>query len=76
MLTIFTPAVLMLLMVPRIYGGIDENDALHALFHAGVALLGLLTGLGCAGLGKVAGRTMALLAIGMALMFAAGVTGG
>ena len=75
-LAIFAPAVLMLLMVPAVYGRVDENDALHALFHAGVALLGLLTGLGCAGLGKVAGRTMALLAIGMTLMFAAGVTGG
>ncbi len=75
-LAIFGPAVMMLLMVPAIYTRIDDNTGLHMAFHAGMAFLGLLTGLGCAGLGKVTGRTMAFLAIGMALMFAAGVKGG
>ena len=75
-LAIFAPAVLMLMMVPAVYTRIDEHTGLHVLYHLAAALLGVLTGFGAAGLGRVAGRTMALLAIGMALMYAAGVTGG
>ncbi len=75
-LAVFAPALMMLLMVPAIYGRLTDNETLHVLYHLSVALLGLLTGLGAAGLGKVAGRMMALAAIGMALMYAAGVTGG
>ena len=73
---ILAPAVAMLIMVPAIYDRLGENDAAHVLYHVAIALLGMLAGLGAAGLGRVAGRMMALLAIGMALMYAAGVTGG
>ncbi len=75
-LAVFAPAVMMLLMVPAIYDHLQENTGLHVLYHLGIALLGVLAGLGAAGLGRVAGRMVAFLAIAMALMYAAGVTGG
>lgn len=75
-LAIFAPAVVMLLMVPAIYDRLTEDSALHVLYHLAVAVLGALAGLGAAGLGRVAGRTAVFLAVGMALMYAAGVTGG
>jgi hypothetical protein len=39
-------------------------------------LLGAVTGFGAALLGRVAGRLLIVLSVGMALMYAAGVTGG
>jgi hypothetical protein len=75
-LAIFAPALVMLMMVPSIYDRLTGDAALHVLYHVAVALLGVLTGLGSAGLGRIAGRATALFAVGMALLFAAGVTGG
>ncbi len=67
---------MMLLMVPRIYEPLERHPLEHGLYHAGMAALGLLTGLGASRLGVVAGRLSAFLSIGMALMFAAAMKGG
>jgi cytochrome c oxidase subunit 1 len=75
-LAVFAPAAMMLLMVPAIYSELAGDRPLHALYHLGIAVLGLLAGFGAAGLGKAAGRLVAFLAVAMALMYAAGVTGG
>jgi len=75
-LAVLAPAAMMLLMIPGIYTHLEGKPALHAGYHALVAILGVLTGLGAAGLGRHAGRLTAVLAVGMALMYAAGVTGG
>jgi hypothetical protein len=47
----------------------------HLAYHLGIVALGIVTGFAAAGLGRVAGTFVALLAVGMALMYAAGVTG-
>jgi hypothetical protein len=49
---------------------------LHFLYHVGIAALGLVTGLAAGTLGLVTGRLVVALSIGMAVMYAAGVTGG
>jgi len=73
---VVVPIVMMLLMVPRIYEPLERHPLEHGLYHAGMAALGLLTGLGASRLGVVAGRLSAFLSIGMALMFAAAMKGG
>jgi cytochrome c oxidase subunit 1 len=75
-LVILAPALAMLLMIPTAYDRLTESEALHVVYHVGIAVLGILTGLGACGLGRVVGRLTVVLAVGMALMYAAGVTGG
>jgi hypothetical protein len=62
---------MMLLMVPAIYEPLEGSTAEHALYHLGMALFGLATGLGATRLGLVAGRLAAFVSVAMALMFAA-----
>jgi hypothetical protein len=73
---IVAPAVMLLLMAPSIYESLDGHPALHALYHVGFAALGLVTGVGCAALGRLTGLLVAVASVGMALIYAAGVTGG
>ena len=76
LIVILTPVAMLLFMVPAIYSDIEENNFLHASYHFVVLIFGLLMGLGASTLGRAAGWTVLVSAIGMALMFAAGVTGG
>jgi cytochrome c oxidase subunit 1 len=73
---VLIPAAMLLFMVPAIYSEIDSDNFLHASYHFVVLILGFVTGLGASTLGRTAGWTVLISAIGMALMFAAGVTGG
>jgi len=73
---VLAPIAMLLLMVPGIYEGLEENEALHAAYHVGLVALGAITGLGAALLGRVVGRLLIVLSVGMALMYAAGVSGG
>jgi cytochrome c oxidase subunit 1 len=73
---ILAPVAMLLLMIPAIYEPLEDKDAVHALYHGGVVALGLITGFGASMLGRVPGRLLLLLSLGMALMYAAGVTGG
>ncbi|MCB0869945.1 MAG: cbb3-type cytochrome c oxidase subunit I [Solirubrobacterales bacterium] len=73
---VLVPAGMLLFMVPAIYSEIDTDNFLHASYHFGVLILGFITGLGASTLGRTAGWTVLISSIGMALMFAAGVTGG
>ncbi len=75
-IVIVVPVAMLLYMIPAIYSGLVDNDFLHASYHLFVVFLGLLTGLGAALLGRVAGWTILATAVGMALMFAPGVSGG
>ena len=70
------PILMLLVMIPMVYEDLVGNDFLHAAYHLVMLILGLLTGLGSAMLGRVAGWTVLLTSVGMALMFAPGVTGG
>jgi len=72
---ILAPAAMLLVMVPSIYGPLEDSDAAHGAYHTGIAALGGLTGFAAALLGTVVGRLVAVLSIGMGLMYAAGVTG-
>lgn len=76
LVVIAAPAGMLLAMLPAVYAPLETREALHVLYHVGVAALGLLTGLACGALGRTAGRLAALLSLGMAVMYAAGVTGG
>ena len=69
------PALMLLAMVPRFYEPLEAHPVDHALYHVGMAALGLVVGLGTTRLGLVAGRIAIVLSIGMALMFA-GTAGG
>lgn len=70
------PVVMLLVMLPSIYESFETNDFVHLLYHVGMTLLGVVTGLGAGTLGLVTGRLVFVLSIGMALMYAAGATGG
>jgi hypothetical protein len=69
------PAAMMLAMVPGVYEPLDDRPGLHLLYHLGIAALGLVVGLGAGALGRVTGRLAVVLAVGMAVMYAAGVGG-
>jgi cytochrome c oxidase subunit 1 len=73
---IVAPAAMMLAMIPSVYEGLDAHPPLHALYHAGIVGLGLISGMGAALLGRVPGRILFVLSVGMAVMYAAGVSGG
>jgi cytochrome c oxidase subunit I len=69
------PMVMMLLMVPRFYEPLEGHALEHALYHLGMATFGLATGVGATRLGLISGRFAAFLAVAMALLFAAAMTG-
>ena len=73
---IAAPVVMLLVMLPSIYESFESNDVLHLLYHVGITALGVATGLAAGTLGLVTGRLAFVLSIGMALMYAAGATGG
>jgi hypothetical protein len=73
---ILAPTLMMLVMLPAVYEPLDERPALHFLYHVGIAALGVITGLGAGALGRITGRAAFVLAVGMAVMFAAGAGGG
>ena len=75
-LAILAPLGMLLMMAPSAYGSIDGHPALHALYHVGVAALGFLTALGCARLTRVTGGLLLITSVGMAVLFAPGVSGG
>jgi cytochrome c oxidase subunit 1 len=75
-LVIAAPMAMMLLMVPRFYEPLEGHALEHALYHLAMAAFGLATGVGATRLGMIAGRFAAFLAVAMALMFAAAMTGG
>jgi cytochrome c oxidase subunit 1 len=75
-LVVVVPAAVLLLMVPDVYREFADDDALHAAYHNLVVVLGFVTGFGAALLGRVTGRLLLVLSVGMMLMYAAGVTGG
>ena len=68
--------VMLALMVPAIYGGIEDSDPLHAAYHGAMIALGGIAGVGAALQGRTVGRLLLVLSVGMALMYAGGVTGG
>src|SRR5581483_7993153 len=73
---IVAPALMMLLMVPRFYEPLERHPFEHALYHVGMAALGLVTGLAASRLTALGGRFTAFLSVGMVLMFAAAMKGG
>jgi hypothetical protein len=73
---ILVPAAMLLLMIPGIYEDLESNESAHALYHGGLICLGLVTGMGAALQGRVTGRILLALSIGMMLMYAGGVSGG
>jgi cytochrome c oxidase subunit 1 len=73
---VVAPVLMLLVMLPRVYESLEPNGGLHFLYHVGIAALGLVTGLAAGTLGLVTGRLVVALSIGMAVMYAAGVTGG
>ncbi len=72
---VVAPALMLLAMVPGVYGGLDQDTA-HAAYHAGLMALALLTGMAAAVLGRSTGKYMIALTVAMMLMYAGGVTGG
>ena len=42
---IAAPAVMLLVMLPEIYGSFESNEGLHFLYHVGITALGVVTGL-------------------------------
>lgn len=73
---ILAPAGMLLLMVPDLYASFEDDDWLHAGYHDLVVVLGFLTGFSAALLGRITGRLLIVLSVGMMLMYAAGVSGG
>lgn len=73
-IALVAPVVMLLLMVPVIYG--DLEGFLHVAYHLVMLVLGVITGLGSAMLGRVAGWSVLFTSVGMALLYAPGVTGG
>lgn len=74
-LVIGAPFAMLLLMAPSIYGPLEDHSALHATYHAGIGLLGVLTGVGCARLGRFTGWFVLVASVSMALLWAPGVFG-
>jgi cytochrome c oxidase subunit 1 len=65
---------MLLLMVPRLYEPLEPHPVYHALFHLGMAALGLVTGIGATRLGPIAGRVAVVLTVAMTFWFSAAMT--
>ena len=76
LLVIAAPALTLLAMSPRLYEGVEGNPALHFAYHLVFLVLGVLTSVGAARLGRVPAWSLAGLASGMGVLYAAGVVGG
>lgn len=76
LVALVAPVVMLLLMIPMVYGDLADNDLLHAGYHLVMLALGAITGIATAQLGRYAGWAVLLTSVGMALLFAPGVTGG
>ena len=72
---VVAPTLMMLAMVPSVYGHLERQPLVYAFYLVHNAAFGLLTGLGATRLGLVTGRVAIVLSIGMTLMFA-GTAGG
>jgi hypothetical protein len=72
---VLAPTAMMLVMVPRFYEPLEHDAAEHFLYHLGMAVFGLVAGLGASRLGLVAGRLTFFLAIGATVLFAAAAKG-
>ena len=73
---IVTPVVMLMVMIPLIYNDLVTNDVVHVGYHLIMVVLGLITGLGASRLGRTAGWVVLLTSVGMAVLYAPGVTGG
>ena len=67
-------SAMLLLMVPRLYEPLEPHAVYHALFHVGMAVLGLVAGLGASRLGPAGGRAAFVLAVAMTFWFSAAMT--
>lgn len=76
LLGLLAPVVMLLLMVPMLYADLVDSGPLHIAYHLVILALGVITGLGAAMLGRVAGWAVLFTSVGMALLYAPGVTGG
>ncbi|MCO5316577.1 MAG: cbb3-type cytochrome c oxidase subunit I [Solirubrobacterales bacterium] len=75
-IALIAPVIMLLLMIPMVYQDLVSNDLLHGAYHLVMIALGAITGIASAQLGRYAGWTVLLTSVGMALLFAPGVTGG
>lgn len=73
---IVASAAMLLLMVPALYEPLEDKDFLHAAYHLVFVVIGAIAGFAAAMMGPTTGRLLAVLSVGMGLMYAAGVTGG
>jgi cytochrome c oxidase subunit 1 len=75
-LAVLAPLVSLLAMTPRFYESLEDQPALHFAYHAVFFVgLGAQTAIAAAWLGRPAGWTVGLLAVGMGVLYAAGVLG-
>jgi cytochrome c oxidase subunit 1 len=75
-LAVLAPAVSLLAMTPRFYGGLEERPALHFGYHILFFVgLGAVTSFGASRLGRPAAWTLVVLSVGMSVLYAAGVIG-
>lgn len=72
---IAAPVLMLAAMAPRVYVPLEDHAVQHAAFHLGIGVLGFVTGLGCARLGRVSGWCVLITSFGMALLWAPGVAG-
>lgn len=70
------PVIMLLVMIPQIYKNLDDRPVLHAGYHLLMIAFGVVTGLACSRLGRVAGWTVLVASVAMAVLFAPGVSGG
>lgn len=73
---VIAPVAMLIVMIPVIYTNVDGSEFAHMAYHLAMIVFGLLTGAAAARLGRVAGWTVLLASIAMAVLFAAGVSGG
>jgi len=76
-LSVLAPLVSLLAMTPRFYEPLEGQPALHFAYHMVFFVgLGAQTAIAASWLGRPAGWTMGLLAVGMGVLYSAGVLGG
>lgn len=71
---LLAPAAMLIAMTPSSYARLEQNTALHIVYHLGVVALGVVTGIGCSRLGRISGLTVFVLSITMGVLFAAGAS--
>lgn len=73
---LITPVVMLMVMIPLIYNDLVTNDLVHVGYHLIMVVMGFITGLAASRLGRAAGWMVLLTSVGMAVLYAPGVTGG